>query len=163
MRSKSLNMETKTKKILVDSPAFSHNGHIPMQYTCEGENFNPAIEISDLPGDTVSVAIILEDPDVPSGVFTHWLLWNLPAEEHITEKTSLGVSGINDFGKTGYGGPCPPSGTHRYYFKIYALDKELTLAGGENKKSLLEHMDGHIIAVGELVGRYRKRKIKTSL
>src|SRR6266496_1393386 len=151
-------METITEKLVVHSTAFSHNGHIPPQYTCEGENINPPIEIESFPDDTKSFAIIVEDPDARSGVFSHWLVWNILPGEAITEKTSVGVSGMNDFGKTGYSGPCPPSGVHRYYFKVYALDKKLNIVAGENKNALLESMDGHILAVGELMGRYKKSK-----
>ena len=152
---------TATKKLLVQSIAFSNNGHIPQQYTCEGDNISPAIEIADIPEETKTLAIIMEDPDAPSGVFTHWLAWNLPVTDVIMEKSNDGISGMNDFGKTGYGGPCPPSGTHRYYFKIFALDKELSVSAGENKKALLEAMDGHVLASGELMGRYRKGTVRS--
>ncbi|MEI9807022.1 MAG: YbhB/YbcL family Raf kinase inhibitor-like protein [Bacteroidota bacterium] len=153
-------METTTQKLTVQSPSFGHNGHIPVQYTCEGDNINPSIEISDIPGNTKTLALIMEDPDAPSGIFVHWLMWNFLPSEPITERSNLGVSGINDFGKTGYGGPCPPSGTHRYFFKIYALDKELSVTAGESKNALLECMEGHILATGELMGRYRKGSVK---
>lgn len=149
-------METLVKNLVVQSVAFANNGHIPLKYTCDGENINPPIEISDIPEDTKSLAIIMEDPDAPAGLFTHWLIWNISPEEQIPEKTNQGVSGMNDFGKTGYGGPCPPSGAHHYYFKIYALDKELAITSGENKAALLEVMNGHILATGELVGRFKR-------
>jgi Raf kinase inhibitor-like YbhB/YbcL family protein len=148
------------KKLLVYSPAFSNNGHIPIQYSGEGENINPPLEISDIPEGTKTLALIMEDPDAPKGVFDHWLLWNLLPNETIGERTDLGVSGMNGFGKTGYGGPYPPSGTHRYYFKVFALDKELSVAPGQNKNELLEDMHGHILASGELMGRYRRRSVK---
>ncbi len=153
-------METIIKNLAVQSVAFANNGHIPSKYTCEGEDINPPIEINDIPGETKSLAIIVEDPDAPGGVFTHWLLWNISPVEDIAENTNQGVSGINDFGKTGYGGPCPPSGSHHYYFKIYALDKELNITAGENKNALLEAMNGHILATGELMGRYKKKNQK---
>ncbi len=156
-------METKTKTLYVESVAFTQNGHIPAKYTCEGENINPPITIKDIPEDTKTLALIVEDPDAPNGVFDHWLLWNLLPSDTIEEKTDLGTSGINSFGKTGYGGPCPPSGTHRYYFKVYALDKELGIAAGEDKNSLQDSMRGHILATGELVGRYKKKNLKNSL
>jgi Raf kinase inhibitor-like YbhB/YbcL family protein len=152
---------TTTKKLLVQSTAFGNNGHIPLQYTCEGDNTSPAIEIADIPEETKTLALIMEDPDAPSGVFTHWLVWNMPVTNVISEKSNEGISGINDFGKTGYGGPCPPSGTHRYYFKIFALDAELSVSAGENKKALLEGMQGHILATGELMGRYRKGTVRS--
>ena len=101
-------METIIKNLVVQSIAFANNGHIPPKYTCEGENINPPIEISDIPEDTKTLAIIMEDPDAPAGDFTHWLSWNISPAEEITENTNQGVSGINDFGKTGYAGPCPP-------------------------------------------------------
>ena len=150
-------METIIKNLVVQSIAFANNGHIPPKYTCEGDNINPPIEISDIPEDTKTLAIIMEDPDAPGSDFTHWLLWNISPSEEIAENTNQGVSGINDFGKTGYGGPCPPSGAHHYYFKIYALDKELNITAGENKNALLEGMNGHIVATGELMGRYKKK------
>jgi len=149
--------------IVVESPEFSQNGHIPPQYSCDGENINPPVNISNVPEGTKTLALIMEDPDAPNGTFTHWLLWNIYPNDKITEKTSLGVTGINSFGKTGYGGPCPPSGTHRYYFKVYALDMELTIVAGEDKNSLLEAMEGHILATGELVGRYSRKKVNSPL
>src|SRR5262245_10935204 len=133
-------MQTLIKNLVVRSSAFGNGGHVPPKYTCNGENVNPPLEISDIPEETMSLAAIVEDPDAPGATFTHWLVWNLPPGEQIAEKTNEGISGMNDFGKTGYGGPCPPSGTHRYYFKIFALDKELHLATGESKASLLNEM-----------------------
>jgi Raf kinase inhibitor-like YbhB/YbcL family protein len=153
-------METIIKNLTVQSVAFANNGHIPPKYTCEGENVNPPIEISDLPEETKTLAIILEDPDAPGGDFTHWLLWNVSPTEEIAENTNQGITGINDFGKTGYGGPCPPTGAHHYYFKIFALDKELNISAGENKAALLASMNGHILATGELVGRFKKKNQK---
>jgi Raf kinase inhibitor-like YbhB/YbcL family protein len=155
-------METIIKSLAVQSPAFANNGHIPVKYTCDGDDVNPPLDIIDIPEDTQSLAIVVEDPDAPSGLFIHWLVWNLSPGEQIAEKTTEGVSGINDFGKTGYGGPCPPSGTHHYYFKIYALDKELHLAAGENRAALLEAMESHILASGELMGRYKRNSKQRS-
>src|ERR1051326_9359513 len=108
-------------QISVRSIEFSKGGHIPRKYTCEGENVNPPLEISGVPKSTKTLAIIVEDPDAPRGVFYHWLIWNIPPNEPIDENSVPGSSGKNSFGKTGYGGPCPPSGTHRYFFKVYAL------------------------------------------
>ncbi len=156
-------MDKDNNTLVVESPEISQNGHIPLQYTCDGENINPPIAVSNIPEATKTLALVMEDPDAPGGTFTHWLLWNISPEDKITEKTSLGVSGINSFGKTGYGGPCPPSGTHRYYFKVYALDKELTIVAGEDKNSLLEAMEGHILATGELMSRYSRKKVKSTL
>ena len=147
----------KVRTLAVRSVAFSHNGNIPLQYTCEGENFNPPIEIDDVPDDTETLALIMEDPDAPRGVFVHWLLWDLPPHSSIIERTNQGISGRNDFGKIGYGGPCPPSGTHRYFFTIYALDNAPELESGADKEALLDAMKGHTLAKGELMGLYSKK------
>ena len=150
-------METIIKNLVIQSAAFANNGHIPPKYTCDGENVNPPLEIRDIPEDTKSLAIIVDDPDAPSGLFTHWLAWNISPEEQIVERSNQGTSGMNDFGKTGYGGPCPPSGAHHYYFKVYSLDRELHLTAGESRAALLEAMEGHILATGELMGRYKRK------
>src|ERR1044072_9586498 len=122
---KDLLMTVKAKAgLTVTSNAFSQGGQIPKKYTCEGENVNPSLRIGDYPEETKSLVIIVEDPDAPSGLFTHWLVWNITPNEAIAENYIPGINGRNSFGKTGYGGPCPPSGSHRYYFKVYALDKE---------------------------------------
>jgi len=147
----------KIKSLVIRSIAFSHNGHIPPKYTCEGENFNPPIEVSDTPPQTKSLALIMEDLDAPRGIFVHWLVWNLTPHNPITEKTKQGISGTNSFGKTGYGGPCPPSGTHRYFFRVYALDRNLDIEAGADKELLLEAMKDHIITKGELMGLYGKK------
>jgi Raf kinase inhibitor-like YbhB/YbcL family protein len=150
-------MEATANKLYVNSTAFGHNGHIPLQYTCEGENVNPPLTISDIPEGTKSLVLILEDPDAPKGVFYHWLVWDLVPGEAIAENSVPGTVGLNSFGKTAYGGPCPPSGTHRYYFKVYALDTKLLLPAGEGISSLDEAMKDHILAKGELMGRYKRR------
>ncbi|MBC7946309.1 MAG: YbhB/YbcL family Raf kinase inhibitor-like protein [Chitinophagaceae bacterium] len=152
-------METITTKLIIHSPVFGHNGHIPFQYTCEGENYNPPIEVEDMPPGTKTLAVIMEDPDAPKGTFDHWIVWNLPPNEAIFERSNQGMNGTNSFGNTGYGGPCPPSGTHRYYFRIFALDTELTLPAGAGKQDLKDAMDGHILAKGEIMGRYKKRNL----
>ena len=151
-------MANETNELQVQSVAFSHNGHIPPKYTCEGENINPPLEISDIPEETKSLALIMEDPDAPRGIFDHWIVWNIPPNEAIAEGSIPGISGTNSFGKTGYGGPCPPTGSHRYFFKVFALDAELELTAGANKNELLKAMEGHIIAQAELMGLYQKRK-----
>ena len=140
----------------VNSIAFSHGGHIPKKYSCEGENINHPLEIKRFPKETKTLAIILEDPDAPRGIFDHWLVWNIPPNEPISENYIAGISGRNSFGNTGYGGPCPPSGSHRYYFKAYALDTSLDLPEGSDKKELQDAMQGHIIASGELMAHYKK-------
>jgi Raf kinase inhibitor-like YbhB/YbcL family protein len=146
------------KGLRVRSGAFGHGGSIPPKYTCEGENVNPPLEISDLPENTKSLALIVEDPDAPRGVYDHWIVWNIPPNETIGENSRPGVSGKNSFGNTGYGGPCPPSGSHRYFFKVYALDGDLDIQGGSDKKALQVAMKDHILGSGELMGHYQKRK-----
>ena len=142
----------------IRSVAFSHGGHIPPRYTCEGENVNPPLEISDIPENTKSLALIVEDPDASRGVYDHWIVWNIPPNEAIGENSRSGISGKNSFGKEGNGGPCPPSGSHRYFFKVYALDRDLDIQAGSDKKTLQEAMKDHVLGSGELMGHYQKRK-----
>lgn len=150
---------TENRNLKVFSTVFSHNGHIPPEYTCEGKDINPPIEVSDIPEGTKTLALIMEDPDAPRGTFDHWIVWNIPPNEAIAEETNPGVSGLNDYGKTGYGGPCPPSGVHRYFFRVFALDVKLDMPAGSDKQTLLDAMQGHILASGEIMGLYqRKRK-----
>ena len=147
-----------TVLLSVRSIAFNTGGHIPAKFTCEGENVNPPLEISGAPQSTKTLAIIVEDPDAPRGVFYHWLVWNISPNEPIDENSLPGISGKNSFGKAGYAGPCPPSGTHRYFFKVYALDSTLDIEAGANKDALEEAMYGHILAEGELMALYHKSK-----
>jgi Raf kinase inhibitor-like YbhB/YbcL family protein len=151
-------MANESNNLQVRSVAFSHNGHIPPKYTCEGENINPPLEISNIPEEAKTLALIMEDPDAPNGTFDHWIVWNIPPNEAIAEQSIPGISGTNSFGKTGYGGPCPPSGSHRYFFKVFALDTELDLLAGADKNAFLDAMEGHIMAQGELMGLYKKRE-----
>jgi len=145
---------TIAKKLTVESPAFQNNADIPKKYTCDGEGINPPISIIEFPEKTKSFAIIVEDPDAPSGTFDHWLVWNIEPGHDIPENFKEGVGGNNSRHKIGYMGPCPPSGKHRYYFKIYALDITLDLNEGADKKSLMREMDKHILAEGEIMGKY---------
>jgi hypothetical protein len=138
------------------SPAFEHEGHIPSKFTCEGEDVSPTLIVEDVPTNAQSLALIVDDPDAPGKTFVHWVEYNLPVLDRIDENTAPGTSGANDFGKTGYGGPCPPSGTHRYLFKLYALDSELDLPAGLSKAELEANMDGHVIDQAVLLGRYQK-------
>jgi Raf kinase inhibitor-like YbhB/YbcL family protein len=149
-------MATKTQTLTVRSVAFSQGGHIPKKYSCEGENINPPLEISNIPQEAQTLALIVEDPDAPRGTFYHCLVWNIPPNEPIDENYIPGISGKNSFGKTGYGGPCPPQGSHRYFFKFYALDTELDLQADADINALQKAMQGHIIAEGELMGKYQK-------
>jgi len=140
------------------SPAFTHGGKIPVKYTCDGDDVNPPLRISDPPEGVKSYAMIVDDPDAPMGTWVHWVVWNMPRElMDVHEKEALGVSGTNDFKKPGYGGPCPPPGpSHTYRFKLYALDAMLELNKGATKQELEQAMEGHILAQAELDGEYQR-------
>ena len=148
----------------ITSTAFEEGDLIPRQYTCDGEDISPPLEWADLPEGTQSLALICDDPDAPSGTWVHWVVFNIPAptselpegfpgEEELPDGTR---QGRNDFRRIGYGGPCPPGGTHRYFFKLYALDTFLDEAPGITRDELLEAMEGHILVKSELMGRYRR-------
>jgi len=137
------------------SSVFENMGRIPQKYTCQGEDINPPLNIEDIPSNTKSMVLIVDDPDAPIGVWDHWIVWNIPPG-NIEENSIPGVQGKNSWGKNVWGGPCPPSGTHRYFFKVYALDIELNLDESSNKKAVEAAMSGHVIARGELVGLYSK-------
>ena len=145
-------------KFRLISTVFSQNGHIPPRYTCEGENINPPLKAENIPEGTKTLALIVEDPDAPRGTFDHWIVWNISPNEAIAEGKGPGINGTNGFGKTGYGGPCPPSGVHRYFFRVFALDDELDLPAGSKKADLLDAMKGHVLATAELMGFYQKHK-----
>nr|MDO8132980.1 YbhB/YbcL family Raf kinase inhibitor-like protein [Candidatus Njordarchaeum guaymaensis] len=139
------------------SPAFENKGSIPSKYTCDGRDVNPPLKIEDIPKETQSLVLIVDDPDAPAGTFDHWIVWNIPPTERIEENSVPGTEGLNDLRKHSYGGPCPPSGTHRYFFKVYALDTKLSLNPNSRKRDLEKAMTGHILAKGELIGLYRRR------
>lgn len=141
----------------LSSPEFQPNGMIPGKFTCQGKDVNPALVFDDVPGETKSLALIMDDPDAPMGTWVHWVVYDMPVASKINEDSVPGKQGRNNFGKRDYGGPCPPSGTHRYFFKLYALDKELQLSEGVDKASLEKAMEGHILAKAELVGLYKKQ------
>ena len=151
-------------KINVGSSGFTEGGMIPKQFTCDGADISPPLSWSTVPEGTKSIAIIVDDPDAPAGTWVHWLVYNLPPDlkglpENVPAQKTLangGMQGMTDFRRIGYGGPCPPSGTHRYFFKVYALDSILDLFPGAIKKRLLSAMEGHILAEGELMGKYRR-------
>jgi Raf kinase inhibitor-like YbhB/YbcL family protein len=147
-------------ELTISSPAFENNSPIPDTYTCKGRNISPPLLIGNIPASAKSLALVLEDPDAPSGIFVHWVMWNItPGTREISENSSpRGVQqGLNDFRKHGYIGPCPPSGTHRYFFKIYALDTLLRLQSGAAKKDLEKAMKGHIIDQASLTGLFQRR------
>jgi Raf kinase inhibitor-like YbhB/YbcL family protein len=151
-------------QVKVTSAAFDEGGMIPGKYTCDGQDVSPPLSWGSAPEGAKSIALISDDPDAPRGTWVHWVVFNLPPTlkglpEGIPRKETLddgGRQGVNDFGRFGYGGPCPPGGTHRYYFKIYILDTSLDLTGRVTKARLLEAMEGHILAEGRLMGRYKR-------
>lgn len=145
------------KELKITSSAFMNNGFIPAKYTCDGDDMNPPINIEGIPEETESLALIVDDPDAPMGTWDHWIVWNISPLEKIEENSVPGVEGLNDFGKHTYGGPCPPSGTHRYFFKVYALDTKLNLKPNSRKKDLERAMEGHILAKGEVIGLYKRK------
>lgn len=147
----------------ISSPIFEHNQSIPAIYTCDGNNTNPPLAISEVPATAKSLALIMDDPDVPTfvredGLWVHWLVWNIdPKTSVIKENTSdFGVVGLNTRGVNAYGGPCPPDREHRYFFKLYALDTTLDLDTATNKDQLEKAMAGHIIEQAELIGLYKR-------
>ena len=140
----------------ITSPAFGHNQLIPKKYTCQGEDSNPLLKISDIPEGTETLALIVDDPDAPGKTWVHWVLYNIEPANQIEEDSVPGQQGLNDFGRLDYGGPCPPSGTHRYFFKLYALDIELVVSEGLRKRDIEEAMSNHILAKAELMGLYKK-------
>ena len=147
-------------KMKITSSAFQEGGNIPSKLTCDGSDTSPPLQITSVPSEAKSLVLIADDPDAPSGLFTHWLIWNIPPQTNSVAEGSApkGVHGTNDFGKPDYKGPCPPPGTHRYSFKIYALDRELDLRGGAKRSQLDAAMKGHVVAQGVLVGRYARKK-----
>ncbi len=142
----------------VASSAFNHKEMIPVKYSCDGMNVNPPLEIKNVPEQAKCLAIIVDDPDAPIHTWTHWLVWNIPVTHHIQEDHVPGTEGLNDFQQHHYGGPCPPSGTHRYFFKVYALDTVLNLPADTKKIQLERAMSEHIIGFGELIGLYKREK-----
>jgi Raf kinase inhibitor-like YbhB/YbcL family protein len=150
--------------IMITSPAFQEGGMIPKQYKCDGQNVSPPLAWDSVPGNAKTLALIADDPDAPGRTWVHWVVFDLPAttkslSENVPPQETIaggGKQGTTDFRKIGYGGPCPPSGTHRYYFKVYALDRELGLDSKTTKDQVLKAMEGHILAQGQLMGRYKR-------
>lgn len=145
------------QELKIQSPAFEANKPIPKKYSCDGNDINPPLTIEGTPKEAKTLALIVDDPDAPSGTFDHWIVWNIPAStSKIEENTIPGKEGLNSARHPSYMGPCPPGGTHRYFFKVYALDGELNLGINSKKKDVEKAMQGHIIAKGELVGLYSR-------
>ncbi len=151
--------------ITVRSSAFQEGGMIPAKYTCDGDDISPPLEWTGIPQGTKGLALVSDDPDAPVGTWVHWVMWNIPPTvnglaEDVAPDPQLpdgSRQGISDFRRPGYGGPCPPSGVHRYYFKIYALDTMLDLPSNTRKADLLKAMKGHVLAEGQLMGKYRRQ------
>lgn len=141
----------------ISSPAFVHEQRIPAKYTCQGANINPKLVIKGMPTKTKSLVLIVDDPDAPRKIWVHWVVYNIPPQEVIEENSVPGMQGINDFKMQNYGGPCPPFGVHRYFFKLYALDSLLALSEGAFKEKVLDAMKGHVLAEATLVGLYEKK------
>ena len=150
--------------LVLISSAFKEGEAIPRQYGCKGADISPPVEWSNIPKDTKTLAIIMDDPDAPMGIWVHWVIFNIPAtatglQESVPKQESLpdgALQGKNDFRDFGYGGPCPPGGTHRYFFKLYALDATLQLKAGCTKAELLKTMAGHILGEAQLMGKYSR-------
>lgn len=150
--------------IKITSTAFEEGGMIPRKYTCDGADVSPPLAWTGVPEGAKTISLISDDPDAPMGTWVHWVLFNLPAAEKglpeavppDKELKNGAKQGRNDFRRIGYGGPCPPGGTHRYFFKLYALDAILNLPAGATKAELLKAMEGHILAHGQLMGKYRR-------
>lgn len=148
------------EKLTVTSAAFVEGAAIASKYTCDGEDASPPLDIGAKPDCTRSLALIMDDPDAPGGIWVHWVVWNIPAQTGEIPENGMpaGASqGRNDWKRNCYGGPCPPSGTHRYFFKVYALDTTLTLAPSTTKADLERAMQGHVLAAGQLMGTYKRR------
>lgn len=141
----------------LSSPNFKNGAIMPAEFTCDGANISPALIIEDVPAEAKSLALIADDPDAPMGTWVHWVVWNIsPKIKQTAKGAKAGIEGTNDFGRKGYGGPCPPSGIHRYYFKLYALDTSLSLDASATKAKLEQAMQNHIIAKAELMGKYSR-------
>lgn len=150
--------------VQITSSAFKDGGMIPSKYTCDGQNISPPLSWTSVPEETKSIALTFTDPDAPGGMWVHWVIFNLPADtrelpEKVPPQKTLpngARQGTNDFRKIGYGGPCPPDGTHRYYFNLYALDAEIDLQPGITESELLKAIEGSILAEGQLMGKYKR-------
>lgn len=150
--------------MVISSPVFEDGGLIPPKYTCDGDDISIPLDFGDVPAEAKSLALIMDDPDAPSGTFVHWVVYNIPPhmpglpEAVPTEPRLLDgiLQGVNSFGKIGYGGPCPPGGAHRYMFKLYALDTLMDVEAGLSKHELLSVMDGHVISGAGMMGVYER-------
>ena len=141
----------------LSSPEFEHNSLIPQKFTCQGKRINPGLIIEGVPENAKSLALIMDDPDAPGGDFVHWVLYDIPVTNNINENTVPGKQGLNSLNRLGYVSPCPPTGAHRYFFKIYALDKMLNYDEGLSKAELEKEISSHLLDKAELIGLYQKK------
>lgn len=151
---------TKMSGLKMTSPVFENNGNIPKKYTCDGKDVNPPLLIENVPTNTKSLALIADDPDAPRGTWAHWVVWNIDPQTGAIKEDSVpknAKQGMNDFRRRDYGGPCPPSGTHRYFFKLYALDTVLNIGQDSTKADLEKAMNGHILEEVSLTGLYKRK------
>jgi Raf kinase inhibitor-like YbhB/YbcL family protein len=152
-----MSLTISTTLLVIKSSAFKNNEFIPSKYTCDGLNINPEISIDEIPENTKSLAVIVDDPDSPNGTFCHWLIWDISPKSSVKEDSTPGIQGRNSMGENKYSGPCPPGGKHHYHFKVYALDTKLSaLPLSTNQKEFEKAMKGHVIAWGELIGLYKR-------
>jgi hypothetical protein len=156
--SKAVKKDQEKKPLKISSPVFKDFGIIPKKFTCDGKDVSPPLKFTNIPQKTKSLALIVDDPDAPAGTFTHWIVWGIsPKKTQFAVGERKGITeGTTDFGKTGYGGPCPPSGSHRYFFKLYALDSKIDLSTKSKKKELEAAIQDHIIQSATLVGKYSR-------
>jgi len=150
----------KTNNMEIKSPEFQNGQYISSNFTCDGENINPVLEINKVPDLAKSLVLIVDDPDAPMGLWIHWTVWNInPKTAEISEGSipEGAIEGMTSFGRPGYGGPCPPNGTHRYFFKLYALDKELELSRSAGKEDIEKAMAGHVLSQAQLIGLYKRK------
>jgi Raf kinase inhibitor-like YbhB/YbcL family protein len=149
-------MIRQTKTLTISSPEFVQGAPIPAKYSADGQGINPPLEFTNIPEETQSLALIMEDPDAPQGTVTHWVMWDILNQDSIGENSEPGVQGINTKGGMGYLPPNPPSGAHRYFFHVYALDTTLNLRPGSDRAALEQAMQSHILVEGTLMGRYSR-------
>lgn len=145
----------------ITSPEFKNGAQIPKRYTCDSKNINPELLFSDIPAGAKSLVLIMDDPDSPTGVWNHWLVWNISPDIHEIQEGNVpsgALEGKTTFGEIGYGGPCPHKGRHRYFFKLYALDTVLGISAGVSKEVLINAMKAHILTEAELLGTYERKK-----
>ncbi|MCD6413038.1 MAG: YbhB/YbcL family Raf kinase inhibitor-like protein [Elusimicrobia bacterium] len=152
-------VEKSIQEFKIESDAFGNGGFIPAKYTADRENISPPLKISNIPQETKSLVLIVDDPDVPFGTWVHWVVFNIPPDVNFIQEgiQPQGKQGINDFKTLKYGGPAPPSGTHRYFFKLYAVDKVLDIPQGVRKREVEKAIEGHILAEAVLMGKYSRR------